>query len=145
MTRQTTGGDRERLVRLSPLIVNGGVPALLVLAWFVIPWGPVHVALGLALVALVSAHVALRTTLIRAMAAQTRRSTTRAPGRRLGGDVLLVACFAVMTLSGLLQWFGVAEAVPWHVTSSYLLVALALWHAAKRRRRMRTPFPRTHS
>ncbi|MGH3901401.1 MAG: hypothetical protein ACRDTA_24740 [Pseudonocardiaceae bacterium] len=68
-------------------------------------------------------HIAQRRRLYLAVLRRRRRAVVSA---------VLVASAVIMTVSGVVQWAGVAAAIPWHGASSMLLILLGAGHAIRR-------------
>ncbi len=121
--------------RLPPAFVTDlPVLVVLVLAWVTVPVFWAHLAIGLALIAIVGMHLSTR-----------RRLPMRGVRirRRLAYAVFLVAATA-MAVTGLLRWAGVPREYVWHGGISYLVLGLAGVHLWSVRRALRARFrPRT--
>lgn len=127
-------GDRVGLVSTSRrpgLWFDLPVALLLLVCWMTIPLALAHLLTGLALTAGLVVHLCTRRVVFPRRAA-------------LAVSVLLVAA-ALTVLTGLLRWAGLPKEVVFHAVPSYTLVALAIWHAVRRRRALRArlrPRPR---
>lgn len=103
----------------------------LLASFLTIPLRLPHVAAAIVWAALTAVHVARRRRIYAALLRSGRR-------RRVVATTALIGCAAVVTVSGFVQWAGVAAAIPWHAGSSTLLIALAAAHAVRRLWRVRT-------
>lgn len=106
------------------------VLAALLVSFLIVPLPLPHVAAAMAWAALTALHVARRRRIYTALLRSRR-------GCRVAATTALIACAAVVTVSGFAQWAGVAAATPWHAGSSTLLIVLAATHATHRLWRMR--------
>jgi hypothetical protein len=108
------------------------VLASLLASFLTIPLAVPHIALGVVWATLAAVHVARR----RRIYGVVLRHGLR---RRGIATTALIGTALAVTVSGLVQWAGVAAAIPWHAGSSMLLLLLAGGHAARRlwRRRRR--------
>lgn len=114
----------------SALLTDLPVAALLLIGWFTIPTGIVHVVAGVLFVAVAAFHVLTRPRLLSAV-------------RRLRVTTWVVIVSAViMTVSGFVQWAGVQAMIPVHAGSSGVLIIAAVVHVWQRRRRLKARLTR---
>ncbi len=99
-----------------------------------------HVALGLAFVALVGAHLAQRRRTSVALLKRLKRPSAlhRRGGRLLLSDLLLLTLTAGMLVSGLWDWSaGHPTRIRWHALTGVVLAGYLAGHTVRRRRRLR--------
>lgn len=111
-----------------------GVLAALLASFLTVPLPLPHVAATTVWTALTAMHVARRRRLYAALLRPARSPAPPAPdrSRRVAATTALIACAAVVTVSGFAQWAGLAAATPWHAGTSTLLLGLAATHATRR-------------
>lgn len=97
----------------------------LLASFLTIPLAVPHIALGVVWATLAAVHVACRRRIYGAVLRRVLR-------RRVVATTALIGTALVVVVSGLVQWAGVAAAIPWHGGSSMLLLLLAGGHAARR-------------
>jgi hypothetical protein len=119
------------------------VGVLLFFGWFSIPLPMPHLVLGSAFAAIVGLHIATRprllTGVIRARSRAPRGARTR---KRLAADVVLALATVATTVTGFVQWAGIAPgpANGLHAMTSAVLFGFAIRHVWTRRRRLRQRF-----
>lgn len=111
--------------RVTRLWLEIAVLAALLASFLTIPLAVPHIAFGVVWATLAAVHVARRR---RIYGAVLRRGLRR----RAMATTVLISTALVVAVSGLVQWAGMAVAIPWHGGSSMLLLLLAGGHAARR-------------
>ena len=120
------------------------VAVLLLVGFFTVPVGTVgHVVAGSAFAAIVIVHLVTRRNLAARLWRGVRRS--RALVRQRWTSWAAIASAIVLTVSGFVQWAGVAGAIPVHSSFTYVLFLVAGVHVWQHRRtllgRLRRPEP----
>lgn len=136
----------ERHRRMRWLVAIDITVGVLVLAgWLSIPLLRTHIVLGSALVLVVAAHLGTRPKLVAGLARGWNRSARRrSVRRRLAADVVLALATVAATVTGFVQWAGVAPGLinGLHSMTSGVLMIFAVRHVWVRRRTLRSRLAR---
>lgn len=111
----------------------------------------IHSVIGLAFAGVTGPHLWYRRKWLSATLSGAARRSARWSRRRwaLLQATVLAVLVMVVTVSGLYDWLAARTKIRWHAISSVILIAIAIWHAWRRRRRLLPPrrarrFPRAH-
>jgi hypothetical protein len=101
----------------------------------------VHSVIGLAFAGAAGPHLWYRRNWLRAALRKAARRGARWSRRRwaLLQAAVLTVLVTVVTVSGLYDWLAARTKIRWHAISSVILIAVAIWHAWRRRGRLHPP------